>query len=126
MTFISSVAGIGGLPAMAHYVASKHGVVGPMKTLAKELGLRGVRVNAILPTTVSTPMVENDDFYRRIFPGIGHPTHDDFAKRITNDNPMGIPYIESVDISNALLFLASDESRYITGVALPVDGGMNA
>jgi (+)-trans-carveol dehydrogenase len=121
----SSVAGLTGLPNLAHYTAAKHGVVGLARSLAVELGPRGIRVNAVLPTTVSTPMVENEAFYRLLFPDLPNPTAADFAAR-PGLNVMGIPYVESIDVSNAVLFLASDEARYITGVALPVDGGMLA
>ena len=121
----SSVAGLKGMPIMAHYVSAKHGVIGLMRTLALELGGHSIRVNAVLPTTVSTPMVENEGFYRLLFPDIEHPTSADFAAR-RGMSILDIPYVESVDVSNAVLFLASDEARYINAVALPVDGGMLA
>jgi (+)-trans-carveol dehydrogenase len=122
---ISSVAGLKGMPIMAHYVSAKHGIIGLMRTLALELGEHGIRVNAVLPTTVSTPMVENEGFYRLLFPDIEHPTSADFAAR-RGMSILDIPYVEPVDVSNAVLFLASDEARYINAVALPVDGGMLA
>ena len=121
----SSVAAQKGMPMLAHYVSAKHGVVGLMRTLALELGGHGIRVNAVLPTTVSTPMVENEGFYRLLFPDIEHPTSADFAAR-RGMSIIDIPYVEPVDVSNAVLFLASDEARYINAVALPVDGGMLA
>jgi (+)-trans-carveol dehydrogenase len=128
MIFTSSVAGLKGMPIIAHYSAAKHGVIGLMRTLAREFGPRyGVRVNAVLPTTVRTPMVENVPFMRVLFPDVENPSADLIATRSTNSgNPLGIPFVESIDISNAVLFLASDEARYVNAVALPVDGGMLA
>jgi len=128
MIFTSSVAGLKGTPILAHYSAAKHGVIGLMRTLAREFGPRyGVRVNAVLPTTVRTPMVENVPFMRVLFPEVENPSTDLLATRATNNgNPLGIPFVESIDISNAVLFLASDEARYVNAVALPVDGGMLA
>ena len=121
----SSVGGLKGLAAMAHYVAAKHGVIGLMRTLALELGVHGIRVNSVLPTTVSTPMVENEGFYRILFPEIDHPTAVDFAAR-RGTSILDIGYVEAIDVSNVVLFLASDEARYVNAVALPVDGGMLA
>jgi (+)-trans-carveol dehydrogenase len=118
----SSIAGFHGLTAMAHYVSAKHGVIGLTKALARELGPHGIRVNAVCPGTVRTPMVENDYLYRTRFPDGQRPDFDELASTL-GGNPLGIPYVEAVDISNALMFLASDEARYITAVALPVDGG---
>ncbi|HEX4253784.1 MAG TPA: SDR family oxidoreductase, partial [Streptosporangiaceae bacterium] len=82
-------------------------------------------VNSVLPTTVSTPMVENEGFYRILFPEIDHPTAVDFAAR-RGTSILDIGYVEAIDVSNAVLFLASDEARYVNAVALPVDGGMLA
>lgn len=118
----SSIAGFHGLTALPHYVSAKHGVIGLMRALARELGPQGIRVNAICPGTVRTPMVENDNLYRVRFPEVENPDFEELASSL-GSNPLGIPYVEVIDISNALLFLASDEARYITAVALPVDGG---
>jgi SDR family mycofactocin-dependent oxidoreductase len=118
----SSTAGFHGLTAMPHYVSSKHGVIGLTKSLARELGPHGIRVNAVCPGTVRTPMVENDNLYRTRFPDVADPDFDELAASLSH-NPLGISYVEPVDISNALLFLASGQARYITAVALPVDGG---
>ncbi|BDI22519.1 mycofactocin-coupled SDR family oxidoreductase [Herbiconiux sp. L3-i23] len=119
----SSDAGLFAYQNISHYVAAKHGVVGLMRTLALELGPHFIRVNSIHPTTVDTPMVQNDDIYRLFRPDLDSPTKQDFADAATQMNSLPIPWVEAVDISNALLFLASDESRYITGVPLPVDAG---
>ncbi len=119
----SSAAGLIGFANTAHYVAAKHGVIGLMKTLALELGPDMIRVNALCPTQVDTPMIMNEATYRLFDPAAENPTREDFAPASQSLNVLPIPWVEPRDISNALLFLASDEGRYITGVALPVDAG---
>jgi (+)-trans-carveol dehydrogenase len=119
----SSVAGLMGYPNFAHYVASKHAVVGLMRTLALELAPNHIRVNSIHPGSVNTVMVMNDTIARLFRPDLDNPTSDDFKEAAKQMNPMGIEMLESYDISNAMVFLASDEARYITGVTLPVDAG---
>jgi (+)-trans-carveol dehydrogenase len=120
----SSAAGLMGYANIAHYVAAKHGVVGLMRTLALELGPEMIRVNSVHPTTVDTPMVMNESTWKLFRPDLEHPTKDDFAAAATTMNLMPVPWLEAVDISNAIVFLASDEARYITGVTLPVDAGV--
>jgi SDR family mycofactocin-dependent oxidoreductase len=119
----SSDAGLFAYENIAHYVSAKHGVVGLMRTLALELAPDMIRVNSIHPTTVDTDMVQNEQIYRLFRPDLEHPTKQDFADAATQMNALPIPWVESIDISNALLWLASDEARYVTGVALPVDAG---
>ncbi len=119
----SSVAGLIGYPNFAHYAASKHAVVGLMRTLALELAPNHIRVNSIHPGSVNTVMVMNDTIARLFRPDLDNPTSDDFKEAAKQMNPMGIEMLESYDISNAMVFLASDEARYITGVTLPVDAG---
>jgi (+)-trans-carveol dehydrogenase len=121
----SSGAGAKGTPNLAHYVAAKHGVIGLMRTLANELAADMVRVNAVLPGAVDTPMIQNEATYHLFMPD--HPgeiTREEVAPAFQAMSPLPIPWMEPVDISNAVLFLASDESRYITGVTLPVDAGV--
>lgn len=119
----SSVAGLMGYPNFAHYVASKHAVVGLMRTLALELAPHHIRVNSVHPGSVNTVMVTNDTIAKLFRPDLENPTAADFAEVAKQMNPMGIEMLESYDISNAMVFLASDEARYITGVTLPVDAG---
>lgn len=119
----SSAAGLRAYEHIAHYVSAKHGVVGLMRTLANELAPHMIRVNSVHPTQVDTPMIMNDDTYRLFRPDLENPTREDFAPASQAMNALPIPWIEARDVSNALLFLASDEARYITGVALPVDAG---
>ncbi len=119
----SSDAGLFAYPNLSHYVSAKHGVVGLMRTLALELAPDMIRVNSVHPTTVATDMVLNDTIYRLFRPDLENPTREDFAAAAVSMNALPIPWVEAVDISNAVLFLASDESRYVTGVPLPVDAG---
>jgi (+)-trans-carveol dehydrogenase len=119
----SSIAGLIGQPGLGHYVAAKHGVVGLMKTLALELAPLNIRVNTVNPTCVDTKMIMNEATYRVFLPDDPHPTRDKFAVPAGEMNALPVPWIESSDVSNAVLFLASDEARYITGISLPVDAG---
>jgi SDR family mycofactocin-dependent oxidoreductase len=119
----SSAAGLMAYPGVGHYVAAKHGVVGLMRTLALELAPHFIRVNSIHPTQVDTDMIQNETIWRLFAPDDPNPSKDSFAPVSQELNALPIPWVEPRDISNALLFLASDEARYITGVTLPVDAG---
>jgi (+)-trans-carveol dehydrogenase len=110
-------------PRLGHYVAAKHGVVGLMRTFAVELGQHMIRVNSVHPTFVNTPMVLNEGLYKMVRPDLENPGPDDLAPFCQMFHTLPIPWVEAEDISNAVLFLASDESRYITGVTLPIDAG---
>lgn len=111
--------GVGILP----YVAAKHGVVGLMRGLGIELGPHMIRVNSVHPTQVNTPMVMNEDTWKAFVPGEEHPTLEQFAAASQTMHTLPVSYVEPLDISNAILFLVSDEARYITGAMLPVDCG---
>jgi SDR family mycofactocin-dependent oxidoreductase len=119
----SSAAGAIGLPGLVHYVAAKHGVVGMTKALANEWGQHHIRVNAVLPGTVGTDMAANDATYRLFRPDLESPTVEDCDEIMRGLNLLPIRWLEAVDISNAVVWLASDQARYVTGVALPVDAG---
>lgn len=120
----SSLLGAKGFANGACYVSAKHGVVGLTKTLANELGQYRIRANCLLPTNVDTPMIHNPDVYALFRPDIEGPvTKEQFIEAATPQNVIPIPYIEPIDISNAILWLASDEARYVTGVSLPIDAG---
>jgi (+)-trans-carveol dehydrogenase len=119
----SSVAGLKTYPYTGHYVAAKHGVVGLMRTFAVELGAQSIRVNSVHPTHVNTPLLHNEPTYRMFRPDLEDPGPDDMAPVCQSFHMLPIPWVTAEDISNAVLFLASDEARYITGVALPVDAG---
>lgn len=107
--------GVGGnTPGGLGYTAAKHGVVGLMRTYANQLAEYSIRVNSVHPTGVATPMILNDatQAFLEQDPQMSTPL-----------NALPVPMIESVDISNAILFLVSDAGRYVTGVPLPVDAG---
>jgi (+)-trans-carveol dehydrogenase len=121
----SSGAGAKGTPNLVHYVSAKHGVIGLMRTLANELAADMIRVNALLPGSVDDDMIHNEATYELFKPGHqGVLTREDVAPAFQSMSALPIPWLEPVDISNAVLFLASDEARYITGVTLPVDAGV--
>ena len=121
----SSTMGLKAEPNIGHYNSAKHGVVGLMRTLALELAPDMIRVNALAPTTVNTHMIHNSATYELFAPDLSaaERTREALAPRFQDLNALPIPWVEPADISNAVLFLASDEARYITGVALPVDAG---
>jgi (+)-trans-carveol dehydrogenase len=119
----SSAAGVKGPPNMAHYAASKSGLLGLMRSLASELGPRGVRVNAVLPTTVNTDMVHWPASYKIFRPDLDAPTRADVEPVFASLNVLPVPWIEPADVTSAVCWLASDDARYVTGVALPVDAG---
>ncbi|MEA2172062.1 MAG: (+)-trans-carveol dehydrogenase [Solirubrobacteraceae bacterium] len=124
MILTSSSAGLRAFQGIGHYVASKHAVVGLMKSLALELGPQNIRVNSVHPAGVDTPMIQNDATYRLFSPDHPNPNRETFAEVSQAMNVLPVPWVEPHDISNALLFLASDEARYITGATLPVDAGI--
>ena len=112
----SSTAGIKGLPYLAPYVAAKHGVVGIARTMANELAAHKIRVNTVHPTGVDTPM------------GSGLGGLEPLLTRDPNLGPifmntLPVEKVDPRDISNAVLFLASDEARYVTGLEFTVDAG---
>lgn len=121
--FTNSVAGLLGRTNMAHYAASKHGLVGLMRSLANELAPYYIRVNSVHPGNVDTDMVQNDTGRRLLLPDVPNPTREQFAEAAAKLNAIPVPWVDSVDVSNAVLWLASEESRFVTGATLPVDAG---
>ena len=119
----SSVGGLKAYPYTGQYIAAKHGVVGLMRTFAVELGQQFIRVNSIHPTNVNTPLFMNDATMKLFRPDLKNPGPDDLAVAAKMMHVLPIGWVEPIDISNAVLFLASDESRYVTGVTLTVDAG---
>ncbi|HNF04388.1 MAG TPA: mycofactocin-coupled SDR family oxidoreductase [Mycobacterium sp.] len=119
----SSVGGLKAYPHTGHYVAAKHGVVGLMRTFAVELGQHNIRVNSVHPTNVNTPLFMNEATMKLFRPDLENPGPEDLLPIGQLMHTLPIGWVEPVDISNAVLFLASDEARYITGVTLPIDAG---
>lgn len=120
---ISSVAGVKAWENQAHYVASKHGVIGLMRTLARELAPYRIRVNTVHPTGVLTDMIDNEALFRLFLPDHESPTRADVEPLFWQQNSLPLPWVEPRDISNAVAFLASDAASTITGIMLPVDAG---
>ncbi|MBZ4571683.1 mycofactocin-coupled SDR family oxidoreductase [Mycobacterium avium] len=119
----SSVGGLKAYPHTGHYIAAKHGVVGLMRTFAVELGQHFIRVNSVHPTNVNTPMFMNEGTMRLFRPDLKNPGPDDLKVAAQFMHVLPVGWVEPVDISNVVLFLASDESRYITGLPVAVDAG---
>jgi SDR family mycofactocin-dependent oxidoreductase len=122
----ASMAGRVGLPTLAHYCAAKWGAIGYVKSLAREVANNGVTVNAVCPTNTNTDMIHNPAFYGVFAPDIENPTREQVMPGFESLNAISVPWIEPIDISNAMMFLASDEARYITGEALHISAGWNA
>jgi NAD(P)-dependent dehydrogenase (short-subunit alcohol dehydrogenase family) len=114
----SSVAGLEGTAGMSAYCTSKHAVIGLMRTAAKEAAGRGIRVNCVNPGPVDNRMM------RSLEGGLGEDAGEVKAM-FEQQIPLG-RYAEEDDVAGAVLYLASDLSRYVTGVVLPVDGGLTA
>ncbi|MFE8695217.1 3-oxoacyl-[acyl-carrier-protein] reductase [Cytobacillus sp. FJAT-53684] len=106
---ISSIVGVSGNPGQANYVAAKSGVIGLTKTTAKELSSRGITVNAIAPGFITTDMTDKLD--------------EEVKEQMLKQIPLA-RFGEPSDIANVVVFLASEDSRYMTGQTLHVDGGM--
>lgn len=119
---ISSVAGLIAYPNEAHYVAAKHGVTGLMRNLAVELAPYNIRVNSVHPGTVDTPMVGNPQSWK-LFTGLDGATRDQAAAIMTGMNALRVPWLDAEDITPAIVYLASDESRYVTGTTTVIDAG---
>jgi len=123
---ISSIAGLRGVPNVANYAAAKHGLVGLAGSVANEVAEHGIRVNTIHPTNVRTPMIDNPTSARIFRPDLPSPTLDDGVEALQRINLLPVPWVQCEDVSAAVLWLASDESRYVTGASIPVDAGMLA
>ncbi len=114
----SSIAGVRGAPGIAAYATSKHAVIGLMRSAAKECAAMNIRVNTVNPSPVETPMM------RRIEQGISEDV-EQVKLNVAQDIPMN-RYAEPEDIARVMLFLASDESSWVTGSVNMADGGQTA
>jgi SDR family mycofactocin-dependent oxidoreductase len=105
------------------YVFSKRALSQYIHELATHLAPRGIRANVVHPTNCNTDMLQSEPMYRSFRPDLEHPTRADAEPAFGVQQAMPIPYVEPEDISNTVLFLASDEARYVTGMQMRVDGG---
>ncbi|OUS92046.1 mycofactocin-coupled SDR family oxidoreductase [Rhodococcus sp. NCIMB 12038] len=124
MILTSSMAALRVYQGIAAYSAAKHGVVGLMKTMAAELAQYSIRVNSVHPTQVDTPMIMNDETFKIFRPDLEHPTREDFEAASASLHALPVAVADPLDISKAVVFLASDDARLITGVTLPIDAGL--
>jgi len=123
---IASTAARTGAPNLAHYAASKWGLVGLTKSLALELAAKGVTVNAVCPATVNTPMVHNEALYGLFAPDVKQPTREEVAPRYAALNPIPRPWLEPEEVTAAVLYLLGEEARGVTGATLEVGLGSSA
>jgi SDR family mycofactocin-dependent oxidoreductase len=121
----SSSAAMSNIPGSAHYAAAKSGVVSLARVLANDLSLLNstIRVNCIQPSSVWTGMLDNDYVFKIFRPDLENPTVEEVKPVFRGQHLLPIPWLEAGDIASAVLFLASDESAHITGIALPIDAG---
>lgn len=122
LIFTASATGLRPARGLIDYTTAKHGVVGLAKALAVELGPHWVRVNAVCPSTVLTPMVDNQHTLD-LFSGSPGGTLEKAAFPARAQMALPVPWMEPDAISHAMVYLASDEAKYVTGVALPIDAG---
>lgn len=122
----SSMAGRAGWENIGHYAAAKWGIIGLIKSLALELAPDNITANVICPSSVNTTMMNNEASYRLFRPDLDDPTRDDALPAFTSVNVIPVPYAEPDDISDGVLFLASDEAWPITGATLSISTGVNA
>jgi SDR family mycofactocin-dependent oxidoreductase len=131
IVLLSSTAAHIGMASLAHYSAAKAGLVGLMQSLAIELGPQMIRVNTIHPTAVNTPMVQNEASYGLMSGGTETRVDPDdppalVAETLASLNAMPVSWIEPIDTSNAIVFLAGETGRFVTGTQLRVDAGSAA
>ncbi|MER5183376.1 mycofactocin-coupled SDR family oxidoreductase [Streptomyces sp. NPDC002896] len=110
-------------PGGASYAFAKRALSEYVHELARNLAPLKQRANVVHPTNCNTPMLQSPPMYQSFRPDLENPTREDAEPAFGVQQAMPIPYVEPIDISNAILFLASDEARYITGVQLRVDAG---
>jgi SDR family mycofactocin-dependent oxidoreductase len=110
-------------PNVIHYSAAKYGVIGIMRTLAVELAQHSIRVNSIHPTSVDTPMANNMHTFKLFRPDVEEPTYDDVKEVYQELNLLPVMFMEPEYVSHACVYLAADESKYVTGSTFPIDAG---
>jgi SDR family mycofactocin-dependent oxidoreductase len=122
----SSGAGRGGYANLAHYSATKWGVIGLVKSIARETGKQGVNLNVVCPTTVATPLFMNEASFAVFRPDLENPGIEDCMDRFVGMHAIPVPWIEPKDVSDAILYLVGPHSKYVTGSVLDVGAGLGA
>jgi SDR family mycofactocin-dependent oxidoreductase len=125
LSLTASAAGLRTFSGIPSYVTAKHGVIGMAKALAVELGPQWVRVNAICPGNVDTPMFHNP-YIHDMYNGGPGGTRETVVFPAQASQILPIPWFEAEAISKAIVYLASDDGKYVTGTAFSVDAGMTA
>ncbi|MDT3444686.1 MULTISPECIES: mycofactocin-coupled SDR family oxidoreductase [unclassified Pseudofrankia] len=123
ITVTASSAALTGLFNQAAYVSAKWGLIGMVKTLAAELAHYWIRANAVCPCAVATPLFLNPHHVRAFCGDDPTKTIEDMEWPATSLNLLPVPWIEPEAVASAVLYLASEEAKYVTGIALPVDAG---
>ncbi|NKQ51600.1 mycofactocin-coupled SDR family oxidoreductase [Amycolatopsis sp. K13G38] len=117
------VAEPGADPGGAGYAYAKRALSDFVHELARNLAPRNIRVNAVHPTNCNTAMLQSPGMYKAFRPDLENPTREDAEPAFPAQQAMPVPWIDPVDVSNAVVYLASDEARYVTGMQLRVDAG---
>ncbi|MEY4165338.1 MAG: hypothetical protein RL419_1180 [Actinomycetota bacterium] len=120
---VSSMSGRMGNANLAHYVASKWGLIGLAKSLAIEVASHGITVNALCPTSVDTPMLHNPAMYSLFCPDLAQPTRDDVLPRYAAMNKLGRPWLSAEEVSHAVMYLCDSNAAAVTGQAIEVSLG---
>ena len=123
IVIIGSVASLIAMYGNASYTSAKHGLIGLVKSLALDLAKYAIRVNAICPGNVPTPLTINQQTLDVFFPDNPDATYEDMEPALAVLSPLEEPWVQSQMISDAVLFLTAPTGRLITGIALPVDAG---
>lgn len=110
-------------PGGVGYPFAKRTLAVYMEWFAPFLSPSGRRINVVQPTNVNTPMLHNESMYRIFRQDLDHPARDEVIEPFTDMHGIPVPYVEPIDISHAVTYLSSDESRYVTGVQLRIDAG---
>lgn len=118
-----SVAASRGLPGVGHYVASKHAQQGLVRTAARELGPYGVRVNAVAPTNVDTPLLQREEVWQIMTGSTEEVSREAAAEAACASHHLPVPWVQPEDVAAATTWLLSDAARYVTGAIIPVDAG---
>ncbi|GAA3702983.1 mycofactocin-coupled SDR family oxidoreductase [Gordonia hankookensis] len=110
-------------PGGSAYSLAKQMVARYVNDLAVQLAKKNIRINAVHPTNVNTDMLHNEGMYKVFRPDLEHPTREEAEVAFPAMQAMRVPYIEPKDVSEAVVFLASDSARFITGTQLRIDAG---